>query len=629
MKSIINDLNVNEKKINSESANDDDDTPLQQRINTLQPNGRGRDYKRLKVSQAPIDTEEAQSHPLEIILALAAVCGTGEVKTRKRNSAEVAKVAVPSSMTASIQVKVQDSDNCMRSSGSHSAVVAPGKVKTEIDDDLGTDELDHIPLRERQRMLLSRQSMETVSHQHYTGNMEGVYVETLFAYHADDTCQQSDEKVKEESYPVEGNPLARSETLSILETNGSFCETQEHNKTSSSHITSTESESPARQEVLPANCISMVSSVLPAPLVNVKVETLENCLASPHRNEPGVSLVDKILGIKTEMGVSWIFNEDELDHMSLRERLKLLTAKMVSDSEDSRPAECLQKAVPPVEKCKPTTSENAKPEPTSFFHGIICRDCAETALEEDAPGLLQVLVEKGILLDEIKLYGGMESEYALDSSFDENSFEDLQGVISKLFAQRETLFKFAPLRCGKGSKAANYCLSCLISLVEQTVEWGWCRDLQSFIFVFERHNRIVLERPEYGYATYFFEIVHSLPVEWQIKRLVTTMKLTHCSRATIIENKSLLVGKDLSEGEARVLEEYGWIPNSGLGSMLNYCDRVVHDKSNERDGSEWRNKIGKLLMDGLRGGTIVLSNLPKKLMGYESTTSNSQVKQEH
>ncbi|MCL7048664.1 hypothetical protein MKW94_001108, partial [Papaver nudicaule] len=118
-----------------------------------------------------------------------------------------------------------------------------------------------------------------------------------------------------------------------------------------------------------------------------------------------------------------------------------------------------------------------------------------------------------------------------------------------LFAQRETLFKFAPLRGGKASKASNYCLSCLISLVEQSrylqfrkwpVEWGWCRDLQSFIFVFERHNKIVLERPEYGYATYFFELVDSLPVEWQIKRLVTTMKLTHCSRATIIENRSLL-----------------------------------------------------------------------------------------
>ncbi|RZC58052.1 hypothetical protein C5167_005351 [Papaver somniferum] len=492
MESITYDLNVDVKKIDSESDSDDD-TPLQLRINNLQPKGCNISNKRLKISQG---------------------------------------LSFPE---LSIQVKVERADDNMMSSGSQFAVVALEKVKTEIDDDSGTDELDHIPLSERRRMLISRQSMETVSHQHDAGNMEGVYVETSFA-----------------------------------------------------------------------------------PLVNVKVETLENGLASPHRNEPGISLVDKMLGIKTEMGISWISDEDELDHMSLRERLRLLTAKKVSDTEDSGPSECSQKSVPSVEKCKPTSSENAKSEVKTRprKRKKTATNCAETALEEDAPGLLKVLVDKGILLDEIKLYGGIESEDALDSSFDENSFEDLQFVISKLFAQRETLFKFAPLQGGKGSKAANYCLSCLISLVEQArylqfmkwpVEWGWCRDLQSFIFVFERHNRIVLERPEYGYATYFFELVNALPVEWQIKRLV---------------------GKDLSEGEARVLEEYGWIPDSGLGSMLNYCDRVVHDKSNERDGSEWRNKIGKLLMNGLKGGNIVLSNLPKKLMGDKSTTSNSQIKLE-
>lgn len=53
--------------------------------------------------------------------------------------------------------------------------------------------------------------------------------------------------------------------------------------------------------------------------------------------------------------------------------------------------------------------------------------------------------------------------------------------------------------------------------------------------------RMVLERPEYGYATYFFDLVDSLPIGWQIKRLVTAMKLTSCGRVTLIENKALLV----------------------------------------------------------------------------------------
>lgn len=70
----------------------------------------------------------------------------------------------------------------------------------------------------------------------------------------------------------------------------------------------------------------------------------------------------------------------------------------------------------------------------------------------------------------------------------------------------------------------------------------------------------------------------------------------------------------MTEGEAKVLMGYGWVPNSGLGTMLKYCDRVVHDRKNEKEISEWRSKIGKLLMDGYNGGTVVLTEVPKKVM---------------
>ncbi|XP_072991464.1 uncharacterized protein [Typha latifolia] len=251
-------------------------------------------------------------------------------------------------------------------------------------------------------------------------------------------------------------------------------------------------------------------------------------------------------------------------------------------------------------------------------------DSVETALEEDAPGLLKVLLDRGITADEIKLYDDKEDDESLEVSSTESNFEELETVITKLFSERSSLFRFPTARHIKGSKAV-YCLACLIALIEQIrylrfrnspVEWGWCRDLQSFIFIFESHNRIVLERPEYGYATYFFEIVESLPIDWQIKRLVTAMKLSSCSRTTLIENKPLLVGEDLSVGEARILEEYGWIPNSGLGTLLNYCDRVVHDKRNEMYSSEWKAKIGRLLMDGQDSGRTVVNNLPNKVLKY-------------
>lgn len=81
---------------------------------------------------------------------------------------------------------------------------------------------------------------------------------------------------------------------------------------------------------------------------------------------------------------------------------------------------------------------------------------------------------------------------------------------------------------------------------------------------------------------------------------------------------NLQVGDDLTEGEARVLMEYGWIPNTGLGTMLNYYDRVVHDRRNEKDSSEWRLKIGKLLMDGYNGGTIISAGIPSKVTEYNA-----------
>lgn len=81
-------------------------------------------------------------------------------------------------------------------------------------------------------------------------------------------------------------------------------------------------------------------------------------------------------------------------------------------------------------------------------------------------------------------------------------------------------------------------------------------------------------------------------------------------------NRWLKVGEDLTEAEAKVLMEYGWVPYSGLGTMLNYCDRVVHDRKNEKDSSEWRSKIAKLLMDGYNGGTMVATDIPKKDEDY-------------
>jgi len=91
---------------------------------------------------------------------------------------------------------------------------------------------------------------------------------------------------------------------------------------------------------------------------------------------------------------------------------------------------------------------------------LFCSNSVQTALEEDAPGLLevflfvyihfesgiyiefhglciwQVLVDKGVLVDEIKLYGERENDEALDESFCEDSFSELEAVITKVKSMR-------------------------------------------------------------------------------------------------------------------------------------------------------------------------------------------------
>ncbi|EFJ30950.1 hypothetical protein SELMODRAFT_88641 [Selaginella moellendorffii] len=189
------------------------------------------------------------------------------------------------------------------------------------------------------------------------------------------------------------------------------------------------------------------------------------------------------------------------------------------------------------------------------------------------------------------------------------------------------------------SSKPHYCLACLVTLIEQAslllkqrkwpVRWGWCRALNAFLFVFEKHNRqgyfiswtpqnnsslyrIVVERPEYGFATYFFELVQSLPVKWQVDRLIKVMSCVCNCRAALLENRPLEAGKDLLPEEARVLEDYGWTPNTGIGSLLSFCDRVLHDYKSEDEAAEWKSKIGRMLMDGHDHGSIVLK-LPRKL----------------
>ncbi|KAK9115148.1 hypothetical protein Syun_021945 [Stephania yunnanensis] len=528
-------------------------------------------------------------------------------------------------------------------------------AKTETDGDVGINDLDHIPLLKRHKALVSRVPVETtdqVSSLAQFNLMTGV-----------SHCNSV--SVKEESqYVAENDFHSTSQNLtskpsqslvphSLISEVGALCSSppcipsgrnygkvlspkscsfrgvQDNKKGFLPEITTVKSESDFGNAFTTINHDDMPASDLPTFPAKIKIENLEDGSASFSDNNMGkLSYYCKIL-LKSETVVYDVSSEDILDHLTLLQRMRLLIPKKCLNLLDTGDLKCTRKSIDSTHERSPAISESHTTRGISYRRKRkrTATDSVETALEEDAPGLLKVLTDKGIAIDEMKLYGDPESADLLDASTDDDSFQDLEAVMSKMFNTGASIIKFASERCPKGSKR-SYCLGCLISLVEQTrylrfrkwpVEWGWCRDLQSFIFVFERHNRIVLERPEYGYATYFFELVDSLTIDWQVKRLVTAMKLSSCGRANLIENKSLVVGEDLTEAEAKVLEEYGWTRNSGLASMLNYCDRVIHDRNKDRDVSEWRSKIGKLLMDGINGGVIVLANLPNKFMGPESS----------
>ncbi|XP_071693311.1 uncharacterized protein [Rutidosis leptorrhynchoides] len=493
------------------------------------------------------------------------------------------------------------------------------------------DDLDHVVLKERQRMLLSRRELAGFSRpvkQHNPSDPSSNSVDT--------NLRSAETRYRKKDNCGRRSAIGKSDVYEKCDGEIISTESQNYNNVHGAKPCSSVKSATTENNLLSSSCKTDHTSALQR-FPNVKVEPLDDDMEI--QNKDAIDTQCK-LSVKSEHVNNTEIFEDIIDHMLLGDRMRLLATRTTSKTIKY---ESLENSKPYLSSSasehKRTLFESSKPllmkQPRKRRKTVT--DSIETALEEDAPGLLQVLMEKGVLVDEIKLYGETEGDDVLDESLIEDSFSELEDVIAKIFSQRQSLLKLAPIRCGRGEKV-GYCLTCLISLVEQArylrirkwpVEWGWCRDLQSFIFVFKKHNRIVLERPEYGYATYFFELVDALPVNWQIKRLVTAMKLTSCSRMTLIENRALMVGDDLTEGEARVLMEYGWIPDSGIGTMLNYCDRVVHDRKNdyETDSSEWRSKIGKLLTDGYNSGIIVPNDIPKKVMEY-GASQNTQIKLE-
>ncbi|XP_050220168.1 uncharacterized protein LOC126670469 isoform X2 [Mercurialis annua] len=167
-------------------------------------------------------------------------------------------------------------------------------------------------------------------------------------------------------------------------------------------------------------------------LVKVKAEPLD----SSELHKPGMSaaanLSLNIKSVKSEVNISAELNIDEVDDMQLQQRMKLRIPEKDSKSNTSDNFQCSGKGFPSVEK-GPAVMQATNPIRISCprKRKKTATDSIETALEEDAPGLLQVLIEQGVSIDEMKLYGETENDEPIDESFIEDGFADLEAVISK------------------------------------------------------------------------------------------------------------------------------------------------------------------------------------------------------
>lgn len=95
-------------------------------------------------------------------------------------------------------------------------------------------------------------------------------------------------------------------------------------------------------------------------LANVKTEppNYEEYLTS-NVNTLDPMLFRNFVLVKSEVQTAGDGYEDELDHLSLRERMKLLSSRNGSSLYSHRTAECMEKVVPSAVDCRPVVSEPA------------------------------------------------------------------------------------------------------------------------------------------------------------------------------------------------------------------------------------------------------------------------------
>ncbi|TKY56699.1 argonaute 4A [Spatholobus suberectus] len=370
------------------------------------------------------------------------------------------------------------------------------KVKKEIPEGI-VDDLDHIVLKERLRMLLTRK-LPGLPNTAFEGSNGGL-LETIM--------EQTVKKVNEEINSADGKAAVAREqcydipegintSLPLVATCGSSLLTDYASSKSTgsvisaglqedNHILKSRGTVMQFDPHVEHNVINNDGPISPT-FVKVKDESWDYSENHNVNKDAMSSISIELPNVKSEWEVHNEYHDGQAEHMNLIDRLNFLMAGVDSSLNISTSYSSLKKTNPSSSISSSIFSKSAEPS------NINCRrkrkktatDSVQEALEEDAPGLLQVLLDKGVLVDEIKLYGEKEDDEALDESFCEDSFSELEAVMTKIFSQRHSLLKFPITRASKASRA-SYCLACLISLVEQVNGFLQTYSVQIIAFILQ------------------------------------------------------------------------------------------------------------------------------------------------
>jgi len=104
-----------------------------------------------------------------------------------------------------------------------------------------------------------------------------------------------------------------------------------------------------------------VSSPL-SDLVRVKVESVgNNMVETTVKNEMGNFPNSSMVRVKSGVGITYEFTEDELDNMALSERMQMYSKRRAPSFKIGRVVECSSEIASSVSDCAPISAVPAKP----------------------------------------------------------------------------------------------------------------------------------------------------------------------------------------------------------------------------------------------------------------------------